>query len=101
MRARIDSPVNIVVQIYVSEYGKGMTAKRKLTITIDAELATALDAAGNVSAQLNDAGWELLERRRRGERLDALLDALDEQDGPLPDDPEEDARLDRLLGGVA
>lgn len=78
-----------------------MARKRKLTITIDAELATALDAAGNVSAQLNDAGWDLLERRWRGERLDALLDALDEQDGPLPHAPEEDARLDRLLGGVA
>ena len=62
---------------------------------------SALDRAGNVSAQLNDAGWELLERRQRGERLDALLDALDEQDGPLPADPDEDARLDRLLGGVA
>lgn len=78
-----------------------MASKRKITITVDEELVSALDRAGNVSAQLNDAGWELLERRQRGERLDALLDALDEQDGPLPADPEEDARLDRLLGGVA
>lgn len=78
-----------------------MVSKRKITITIDEELVTALDRAGNVSSQLNDAGWELLEKRQRGERLDALLDALDEQDGPLPDDPAADARLDRLLGGVA
>ena len=78
-----------------------MASKRKITITVDEELVSALDRAGNVSAQLNDAGWELLERRQRGERLDALLDALDEQDGPLPADPDEDARLDRLLGGVA
>lgn len=78
-----------------------MASKRKITITIDEELVTALDRVGNVSSQLNDAGWELLERRQRGERLDALLDALDEQDGPLPDDPAADARLDRLLGGVA
>ncbi|MGQ0778172.1 MAG: hypothetical protein ACT4NY_27805 [Pseudonocardiales bacterium] len=78
-----------------------MVSKRKITITIDEELVAALDRAGNVSSQLNDAGWELLERRQRGERLDALLDALDEQDGPLPDDPAADARLDRLLGGVA
>lgn len=78
-----------------------MAGKRKITITIDEELVTVLDRAGNVSAQLNDAGWELLERRQRGERLDALLDALDEQDGRLPDDPAADARLDRLLGGVA
>jgi hypothetical protein len=78
-----------------------MAGKRKVTITIDEELADALDQAGNVSSQLNVAGWELLDRRQRGERLDALLDALDEQDGPLPDDPAEDARLDRLLGGAA
>lgn len=77
-----------------------MAGKRKITITIDEELACALDQGGNVSSQLNDAGWELLERRQQGERLDALLDALDEQDGALPDDPEEDARLDRLLGGA-
>ncbi len=78
-----------------------MAGKRKVTITIDEELADALDQAGNVSSQLNVAGWELLDRRQRGERLDALLNALDEQDGPLPDDPAEDARLDRLLGGAA
>lgn len=78
-----------------------MASKRKITITVDEELAVALDRAGNISSQLNDAGWELLERRQRAERLDALLDSLDEQDGPLPADPAEDARLDRLLGGVA
>ncbi len=78
-----------------------MAGKRKVTITIDEDLADALDQAGNVSSQLNLAGWELLERRQRGERLDALLDGIDEQDGPLPEDPAEDARLDRLLGGAA
>ncbi|MGH3611526.1 MAG: hypothetical protein ACRDRK_02680 [Pseudonocardia sp.] len=78
-----------------------MAGKRKITITIDADLASELERAGNVSAQLNDAGWELIGRKRRAERLDALLDALDEQDGPLLDDPEEDARLARLLGGAA
>lgn len=78
-----------------------MAGKRKVTITIDAELADALDAAGNVSAQLNEAGWAMVEKRRRGERLTALLDRLDEEDGPLPDDPEEDARIRSLLGGPA
>ncbi len=78
-----------------------MAGKRKITITIDEALADALDRGGNVSSQLNDAGWQLLERRQRGERLDALLDALDDTDGPLPEDPAEDARLDRLLGGAA
>lgn len=82
-------------------YGLGMAGKRKITITIDDDLARELERAGNVSSQLNDAGWAQFERRQRAERLEALLDALDEHDGPLPDDPAEDARLDRLLGGVA
>jgi hypothetical protein len=60
-----------------------------------------LEAAGNVSAQLNAAGWALVEKRQRAERLAALLDAIDAQDGSLPDDPDEDARLTRLLGGAA
>ncbi|MGH3842418.1 MAG: hypothetical protein ACRDS0_13375 [Pseudonocardiaceae bacterium] len=77
-----------------------MAVKRKITITIDEELAGELERAGSMSAQLNDAGWTLLERRRRAQRLSALLDEFDRTDGPLPDDPAEDARLDRLLGGV-
>lgn len=72
-----------------------------MTITLDDDLARELERAGNVSAQLNEAGWALLERRQRAERLAALLDDLDRIDGPLPADPAEDARLDRLLGGVA
>ncbi len=78
-----------------------MASKRKVTITVDEELLAHLEAAGNVSSQLNEAGWALVERRQRAERLAALLDALDSHDGPLPDDPEEDARLTRLLGGAA
>ncbi len=78
-----------------------MATKRKVTITIDADLARELEAAGNLSAQLNDGGWALLERRQRAERLTALLDELDLVDGPLAEDPAEDARIDRLLGGAA
>lgn len=78
-----------------------MAGKRKVTVTIDEALIEHLEHAGNVSAQLNDAGWDLVERRERAERLTALLDQLDREDGPLPDDPAEDARLMRLLGGMA
>ena len=78
-----------------------MALKRKLTITLDDDLAHELERAGNVSAQLNEAGWVLVEQRRSAERLTALLDELDRSDGPLPSDPEEDARIDRLLGGVS
>jgi hypothetical protein len=78
-----------------------MPNKRKVTITLDEDIVQELEAGGNVSAQLNDAARDLVERRRSSERLQALLDQLDAEDGPLPDDPEEDARIDRLLGGVA
>ena len=78
-----------------------MASKRKVTVTLDEDLARELERVGNVSAQLNEAGWVFVERRRSAERLAALLDELDRQDGPLPHDPEEDARIDRLLGGVS
>lgn len=78
-----------------------MATKRKVTVTIDEGLAEALERAGGVSAQLNDAGWALVERRSRLERLRALLDVLDADDGPLPADPAEEHRLRRLLGGAA
>ena len=78
-----------------------MASKRKVTITIDDDLARELEAGGNLSAQLNEAGWALLERRQRAERLAALLDELDHSDGPLAADAAEDARLARLLGGAA
>jgi hypothetical protein len=78
-----------------------MVSKRKVTVTIDEELVTELERAGNMSAQLNEAGWALVERRQRAERLRALLDRFEREDGPLPDDPDEDARIERLLGGVA
>jgi len=78
-----------------------MASKRKVTVTIDEDLVNELERAGNVSAQLNEAGWALVERRQRAERLSALLDAFDQEDGPLAVDPAEDARLARLLGGAA
>ncbi len=78
-----------------------MATKRKVTITIDEDLVRELESAGNLSAQLTEGGWALLERRQRAERLVALLDQLDRSDGPLADDPDEDARLARLLGGAA
>jgi hypothetical protein len=78
-----------------------MTTKRKVTVSLDENLVAELERIGNVSAQLNDAGWALVEQRKQAERLAALLDRFDREDGPLPSDPEEDARLERLLGGAA
>src|SRR5262249_9119811 len=48
----------------------------------------APDHAGNISAQLNEAGWSLVERRQRAQSLTELLDRLGEQHGPLPANPE-------------
>lgn len=78
-----------------------MATKRKVTVTIDEDLAEALERAGGVSGQLNQAGWALVERRSRLERLRSLLDAFDAEDGPLSEDPAEEDRLRRLLGGAA
>ncbi len=78
-----------------------MALKRKVTITLDKDLVAELEKAGNVSTQLNEAGWSLVAARQDADALRALLDRLDVEDGPLPDDPVEDARLERLLGGRA
>ncbi len=78
-----------------------MATKRKLTVTLDDEVVRALEVNGPVSPQLNDAAWSFVERAVRQQALRDLLDQLDHEDGPLADDPEEDARLARLLGGAA
>ena len=75
--------------------------KRKITVTLDEALVAALDGEGALSSQLNEAGWEVVRRRERTTDLRNLLDALDQTDGAKPDDPIEDARLRRLLGGTA
>jgi predicted nucleic acid-binding protein len=46
-----------------------VAGKRKITISLDDELVRELERGGNVSAQLNDAGWALVERRLRTDRL--------------------------------
>jgi post-segregation antitoxin (ccd killing protein) len=77
-------------------------AKRKVSVTLDAELVEAVEAEGeNLSARVNRALRGDLERRRRQRALGALLDRLAEEQGPLdrPEDEAEIARFARLLGG--
>jgi hypothetical protein len=50
-----------------------MASKRKVTITLDEDLVTALVQA-SISGQLNEAGWALVQRRQRGT---ASLDTRD------------------------
>ncbi|MEZ5231194.1 MAG: hypothetical protein R2755_12590 [Acidimicrobiales bacterium] len=78
-----------------------MASKRKVTVTLDEALVEALDELGALSTQLNEAAWEVVHRLRRSADLLALLEELDRTEGPLPHDPVEDARLERLLGGAA
>ncbi|HET9256897.1 MAG TPA: type II toxin-antitoxin system CcdA family antitoxin [Pseudonocardiaceae bacterium] len=77
-------------------------AKRKVSITLDADLVDALAAQGGaLSSRVNDAVRQELARLRRHEALGALLDRLAAERGPL-DTPEDEAEMRRfaeLLGG--
>ncbi|ONH29933.1 hypothetical protein BL253_15670 [Pseudofrankia asymbiotica] len=77
-------------------------AKRKVSLTLDADLVAEVESGGeNLSAEVNMVLRDELARRRRRRALRALLDRLDQQDGPLDtaEDQEEIARYMRLLGG--
>jgi antitoxin CcdA len=81
------------------------TAKRKVSITLDADLVAAIAAEGgeNLSAEVNSALRAEFARRRRQQALGQLLDHLAEERGRLdtPQDEAEIARFMRLLGGMA
>ncbi len=61
-------------------------AKRKISVSIDADLVEELEAADvALSAQVNDAVRDALERRRRQRLLVELLADLDRRNGPIPE----------------
>lgn len=61
-------------------------AKRKISVSVDAELVEELEASGEtVSKQVNEALRALLTRRRRQRLLADWLDELDREHGRLPD----------------
>lgn len=80
-------------------------AKRKVSITLDADLVAALEAIGGttLSAEVNAALRAEFIRRKRQQALADLLDHLAGERGRLdsPEDEDEIARYMRLLGGVA
>ncbi|MGH3180867.1 MAG: type II toxin-antitoxin system CcdA family antitoxin [Streptosporangiaceae bacterium] len=80
-------------------------AKRKVSITLDADLVEALEAGGggSLSAEVNSALRAEFAKRRRQRALAELLDRLAEERGSLdtPEDEAEIARYMRLLGGPA
>lgn len=79
-------------------------AKRKVSVTLDADLVEALESAGGttLSAEVNSALRAEFTRRERQQALADLLDHLAEERGRLdtPDDETEIARYMHLLGGA-
>jgi len=80
-------------------------AKRKISVTIDADLVAALEAESDttLSAEVNSALRAEFTRRRRQQALADLLDHLADERGKLdtPEDEAEITRYMRLLGGMA
>jgi antitoxin CcdA len=80
-------------------------SKRKVSITLDADLVAAIEAEGgeNLSAAVNSALRAEFTRRRRQQALGQFLDHLAEERGSLDtsEDEAEISRYMRLLGGVA
>ena len=80
-------------------------AKRKVSVTLDADLVAALEASEGttLSAEVNSALRAEFTKRKRQQALANLLDHLAEERGNLdtPEDEAEIARYMRLLGGMA
>jgi antitoxin CcdA len=81
------------------------SAKRKVSVTLDADLVAALEAEGatTLSAEVNSALRAEFARRKQQQALADLLDHLADERGKLdtPEDEAEIARYMRLLGGRA
>jgi antitoxin component of MazEF toxin-antitoxin module len=81
------------------------SAKRKVSVTLDADLVEALEAnaGATLSAEVNSALRAEFTRRKRQQALADLLDNLAGERGRLDtrEDEAEIARYMRLLGGVA
>jgi hypothetical protein len=80
-------------------------AKRKVSVTLDADLVAAMEADGGttLSAEVNSALRAEFTRRKRQQALEELLDHLADERGGLdtPEDQAEITRYMRLLGGIA
>jgi antitoxin CcdA len=77
--------------------------KRKISVTLDADLVAEVESTENLSARVNAALRADLETRHRQRALGELLDRLADERGPLDsaEDEAEIARFMRLLGGAA
>lgn len=74
------------------------SSKRKLSVTLDDDLADALSRTGPLSAQINSAVRAEVERRHQQLALADLCDEIVERTGPWTDEDEiEIARVATLL----
>jgi hypothetical protein len=78
-------------------------AKRKVSVTLDADLVAAMeaDSGTTLSAEVNSVLRAEFARRKQQQALAKLLDRLADERGGLdtPEDEVEIARYVRLLGG--
>src|SRR5580693_8312112 len=82
--ARSGAPRTSAEGSVIPWYSSGMTAKRKVSVSLDEDLVAELEAADEaLSGQVNEAIRAEVERRRRNRLLTAMLDSLDAQYGPV------------------
>jgi hypothetical protein len=85
-----------------SRYDDSVSLKRKISLSLDADLIEELeqDVGEGLSSQVNVVLRAEVERRRRHRALQALLDRLAVEDGPLSaEDEPEILRFEQVLGG--
>ena len=79
-----------------------MNPKRKISLSLDADLIEEFeqDVGEGLSSQVNVVLRAEVERRRRHRALQALLERLSVEDGPLGlEDEQEILRYEQALGG--
>ena len=71
--------------------------KRKISVTVDADLVEALDAGEeNLSSQVNEAIRIVVAQRRRQADLRAWLDEMTERQGPIDEE-----RVQRFIDALS
>ena len=81
--ARSDAPRTSAGGSVIPWYSSGMTAKRKVSVSLDEDLVAELEAADEaLSGQVNEAIRAEVERRRN-RLLTDMLDSLDADHGPV------------------
>ena len=72
-------------------------SKRKISVTVDADLVEALDAGEeNLSSQVNEAIRIVVAQRRRQADLRSWLDEMTERQGPIDEE-----RVQRFIDALS